>query len=281
VGPGKLGVVLAREPAPEAVASRRKADAQVAAAVRGKDWADLPGTRVEVSRLAKLFGDRATVRTDAAASERALDELRAAGRLTGFRYLHLATHGEVDDARAFESALILSRDPAAGPDGRLTANEVLEHWKLDAELVTLSACETALGRPAGGDGRLGFAQAFLLAGSRSVCLSLWKVDDAATALLMDRFYQNLLGKRAGLDRPVPKAEALAEAKRWLRELTADEAVKLAADLTQGVARGDRGKEKALPLLPAVPESPAADPKARRPYAHPRYWAAFVLIGDPE
>ena len=51
-------------------------------------------------------------------------------------------------------------------DGRLTASEVVEDWELNADLVTLSACESALGRPGGGDGLLGFAQAFLLAGSR-------------------------------------------------------------------------------------------------------------------
>src|SRR4029077_15987081 len=90
------------------------------------------------------------------------------------------------------------------PDGRLTAAEVLEFWKLDAELVTLSACESGLGREGGGEGLLGFAQAFLLAGARSLVLSLWKVDDAATALLMVRFYENLLGSRSG-SKPLPKA----------------------------------------------------------------------------
>lgn len=290
VASGKLGIVLAKEPAPEAVANRRKTDALIAAASRGRDWSDLPGTRIEVARLATLFGDAATTLTDSAASDRQLDALRAAGKLKDFRYLHLATHGENDNVRAFESALILSQDNRSDPtklkagetdfDGRLTANEVLDNWKLDADLVTLSACETGLGRFGGGDGLLGFAQAFLLAGSRSVCLSLWKVDDAATALLMDRFYRNLLGKRTGLDKPLPKAEALAEAKKWLRELTGDEALKITAELTQGVARGNRGKEKAIPLLSSVPEASATDAKAFRPYTHPRYWAAFILIGDP-
>ena len=92
-------------------------------------------------------------------------------------------------------------------------------WKLNAELVTLSACRSGLGRQSGGEGYLGFSQAFFLAGSPSVVLSLWKVDDAATALLMTRFYQNLLGRRDGLDQPLPKAEALGEAKQWLRGLT--------------------------------------------------------------
>ena len=66
-------------------------------------------------------------------------------------------------------------------DGRLSVREIQRGWELNAELVTLSACETALGREAGGEGFVGFTQALLMSGTRSVCLSLWKVDDTATA----------------------------------------------------------------------------------------------------
>jgi CHAT domain-containing protein len=84
----------------------------------------------------------------------------------------------------------------------------------------LSACQTALGKYERGEGFVGFTQALLLSGARSVCVSLWKVDDTITALLMRRFYANLLGQREGLTKRLGKAEALAEAKRWLRDLTA-------------------------------------------------------------
>ena len=119
----------------------------------------------------------------------------------------------------------LARPARAGPaatsqsfDGRLSVREIQHGWDLKAELVTLSACETALGRDQGGEGFVGFTQALLMSGTRSVCLSLWKVDDTATALLMQRFYANLLGRRPGLNPPMPKAEALREAKAWLRGL---------------------------------------------------------------
>jgi len=130
----------------------------------------------------------------------------------------------------------------------------------------LSACESGLGHYAGGEGYLGFTQALFVKGARSVVLSLWKVDDRATSLLMRRFYENLLGKRLGLTRPQPKAEALAEAKAWLRGLDATQAEQVLADA--GLARGER----------KVKTAPSANPA--RPFEHPYYWAAFVLVGDP-
>ena len=91
---------------------------------------------------------------------------------------------------------------------------------------------------------------------------------------MDRFYANFLGQRDGLKAPLSKAEALAEAKHWLRTLPRPEALKLAAQLTGGAERG-KGRP-ALPLAPVVPETARED---EPPYAHPYYWAAFVLVGD--
>ena len=77
--------------------------------------------------------------------------------------------------------------------------------KLNAELVVLSACETGLGRLRDGEGIVGLTRAFLYAGASSTVVSLWKVEDQSTSLLMERFYQNL---KRGLD----KSEALRQAK---------------------------------------------------------------------
>ena len=118
----------------------------------------------------------------------------------------------IDEDVPARSAVILTQTGLPDPleqalnhkpvfDGRLSVREIQRGWELKAELVTLSACETALGRDAGGEGFVGFTQALLMSGTRSVCLSLWKVDDTATALLMQRFYANLLGRRAGLTAP--------------------------------------------------------------------------------
>src|SRR5207248_782642 len=132
--------------------------------------------------------------------------------------------------------------------------------------------ETARGQYAGGEGFVGFTQALLMSGARSVCLSLWKVDDTATALLMQRFYANLLGVRPGLSQPLPKAEALAEAKQWLRGLSRAEVTALAANLSGSLARA-KGASRRKPEdpSPSIPAGPGDD----RPYAQPYYWAAFV------
>jgi hypothetical protein len=285
VAPGKLGVVFDREPAPAALKRRRELD-QLLASTRGPAPKRLPGTRREVEALAALLPkDRVQLLLGSEASEQRLDQLAAAGKLKDYRLVHFATHGALDTATPAQSALLLATDHLPDAEkqvragkkvytGRLTVAEVLK-WQLDADLVVLSACETGLGRQAGGEGLLGFVQALVQARARSVLVSLWPVDDAATALLMTRFYENLLGQREGLKAPLGKAEALAEAKHWLRRLPRPQAEALAAQLSKGELRVG-----VSPLKPAARPAAAGD-KGDRPYAHPYYWSAFVLLGDPD
>jgi len=218
---GTLGVVLDPRPPPVAIAANR-AISNVLIAARGvdEDFAPLPGTRHEVEALARLFqsDDWPTrILLGADAREPELDRLATSGALWRFGFIHLATHGVIDEGVPARSAVIVTQTGLPDPlqqalsqqpvfDGRLSVREIQRGWDLKAELVTLSACETALGRDAGGEGFVGFTQALLMSGARSVCLSLWKVDDAATAPLMQRFYANLLGRRPGLTGPLPKAE---------------------------------------------------------------------------
>jgi CHAT domain-containing protein len=268
-------VVFSKQPAAEAIRGER-AFTELMQRTRGQAFARLPGTRREVEAIAGLF-DHPDTLLGSQASEQELDAKLATGRLREYTILHLATHGILDPRFAMQSALILSQKDLPDPlqqvlagqkayDGRLTAAQIMHTWKLDADLVTLSACQTGLGQRQGGEGYLGFAQALFLAGGRSLVLSQWKVDDKATALLMTRFYQNLLGKRPGLDKPLPKAEALAEAKAWLRGLTVKE-------VGQELDKLPRGEEVERPPAPVT--------KAVHPYGHPYYWAAFILIGDPQ
>jgi CHAT domain-containing protein len=138
-------------------------------------------------------------------------------------------------------------------DGILTALEVsaLDLSKVDT--VVLSACETGLGQVAGGEGLLGLQRSFQVAGAKTVVASLWKVPDAATSELMQRFYENLWARKMG------KLAALREAQiHVLRNQVNSE---------QALAKGNRG-------LSLVDDRPA-DAGALPPF----YWAAFVLSGD--
>jgi hypothetical protein len=270
VPPGPLGIAFdSRRPA-EAIVAQRDSD-DVLSKSRGTAPAPLPGTRREVEAITRLF-DQSDTLLGADASEERLDTLATADQLRRYDVLHLATHGAANAERPMLSTLLLASDTSSDRsarvlqglpvyDGRLTAEQILRTWKLDADLVTLSACETGLGKKSGGEGYLGFSQALFLAGARSLVLSLWKVDDTATALLMTRFYKNLLGKRAGLDRPMPKAEALREAKEWLRTLTDDQ-------IDSALSELERGKVRPMVPAPGSPK-PAPDPApATTRFEHP-------------
>jgi len=105
-----------------------------------------------------------------------------------FRYIHFATHGTFIAGKPLLSGLLMAGD--GENDGTLTVGELYD-ISLPADLVTLSACETALGKVANGDDVIGFTRGFLYAGTRSIVSSLWKVDDKATSILMQEFYKNL------------------------------------------------------------------------------------------
>ena len=127
--------------------------------------------------------------------------------LHDYRLIHFATHGVIDTRYPDLSALALSEFDAAGkPTNGLLGLPDIYALDLNADLVVLSACETALGRDIRGEGLLGLTQGFLYAGAKGVVASLWPVTDRATAELMRQFYDYML--RDGL-RP---AEALRRAQ---------------------------------------------------------------------
>lgn len=131
--------------------------------------------------------------------------------LRDYRIIHFASHALLDDQRPELSGIALSQVDRQGRpvDGYLRLHH-LYGMDLQASLVVLSACQTALGREIRGEGLVGLARGFMQAGATRVVGSLWKVDDAATAALMQRFYANHLRK----EMPVPRA--LREAQLWLR-----------------------------------------------------------------
>ncbi len=162
----------------------------------GDSRLDLPNAEVEARMIADMLpGNELLVRKKA--TKAAFKQFAP-----NFHYLHIASHGQFNSDNAMISRLLLAKD--GQEDGSLTVNE-LYNVHLDADLVTLSACETGLGKVLNGDDLVGLTRGFLYAGSSSVVASLWQVDDEATSELMKRFYTNL---KNGM----PKRDALRQAQ---------------------------------------------------------------------
>jgi CHAT domain-containing protein len=264
----------------------------------------LVGTELEARRCQELFhqafpAEPATLLTHAAAQEGRFK----AECDRHYRYLHLATHGFFESPRRIaalradrpareagspadlsgwhltspETPLLHCGVALAGAaraslpgdqsheDGILTAEEVAGLDLRGTELVVLSACDTGLGMVEQGQGVLGLQRAFQAAGARALVASLWKVDDAATALLMEEFYTNLWKKK------LPKLEALRQAQLTvLRE--PERVLQRRKQLREELAKlgQKRDLDTASPL-------PAGDGQPRR--SPPLWWAGFVLSGD--
>lgn len=166
----------------EPSAARPAARAMVIANPELGDRKPLGYAEQEARAVAKAFPE-STVLLRHEATETVFK--RAGGQ---FPYLHLATHGVFASEDPLRSGLLLAKD--ADNDGLLSVEE-LYSLRLDADLVTLSACETGLGRISNGDELVGLARGFLYAGSRAIVASLWSVDDEATSYLMSEFYAHL------------------------------------------------------------------------------------------
>src|SRR6185295_17671317 len=184
-----LAVGDPRYPAQREDQAETATDPQVQTALRrGLRLKPLPATRGEVEAISHQFpGARTLLGRDA--TEEALKSLAPQARR-----LHLACHGLLDERFPLNSALALSipEQPQEGRDnGLLQAWEIFENLRLDADLVTLSACDSGLGEEMGGEGMVGLVRAFQFAGARSVVASLWSISDVSTARFMKRFYSYL------------------------------------------------------------------------------------------
>ena len=173
----------------------------------------LPSTRAEAMALAALLPG-ADLRMDFDARR----EFFSDAALSQYRILHLATHSVLNGRQPELSGVALSLVDRQGraQNGFLSLHEV-SRLKLGADLVVLSACETALGRQMRGEGLLGLARAFLFAGSPRVLASLWQVPDQATAELMKRFYTAMIVKKMRPAEALRAAQAEIRAqRRWAR-----------------------------------------------------------------
>lgn len=224
----------------------------------GNPTGDLPAAAVEARLVARQYGAEAL--TGAAATEAAVRE-----RLPYANLLHLATHGNLSEDAPMQSSLSL----AGGQ--QLTLHELMG-IRLNAALVVLSACDTGRGAHTGGDDVLGLARGLIAGGARSAVVSLWPVDDASTALLMEHFYSRL---KTGH----PPAPALHLAQVYLSGLAPEQqnaALKnlelsvAGAEVRDWVAKRRKARDIAGFTDETAPET--AD------YRHPYYWAGFVVVG---
>jgi tetratricopeptide (TPR) repeat protein len=230
---------------------------------------DLPFAEYECEQIEACWGGaRAQVLWREQGTRHAVLENAASAHL-----LHFACHGVYDLTNPLESHLKLTNGET------LTLGAMLELLNLPhAQLVVLSACETALVDPAEqADEHFGLALGPLYAGAPTAWGTLWAVADVATGLLMGKAYELL---QAG----VGKVEALREAQLWLRDLTAAQAQEILE--AQAAAAGQPTREAALTemtrlalaqLLPVQRRFALMD-DTERPFAHPYFWAAFQCVG---
>jgi CHAT domain-containing protein len=165
------------------------------------DLCPLPEAEQEVSSIAKSFDQKnSKVFIGRDASERSFKSLAPT-----YSIIHLATHGVIDNMQPLYSHLLLTKtegDPE--DDGRLEARQIMD-MNLNADLAVLSACETANGKVAPGEGVIGMSWAFFVAGTRSMVVSQWKINSVSTSELMATFYANLHSKRGEADRSKSQA----------------------------------------------------------------------------
>jgi CHAT domain-containing protein/tetratricopeptide (TPR) repeat protein len=173
---------------------------------RDDELGALPEAEKEVEALRDLYGAaRSRVYTGAAAREE-----RVKSEIGNYRVVHFATHGILDDRSPLYSHLLLAQEPGNSvEDGLLEAREIME-MDLQAELVVLSACQTAGGRVGAGEGVIGMTWALFVAGCPTTLVSQWKVDTRSTSRLMIEFHGNL-HRQHQRSAVTSKAEALRQA----------------------------------------------------------------------
>jgi CHAT domain-containing protein/Tfp pilus assembly protein PilF len=141
----------------------------------------------EVAEIASLFKPK---KREVLVRDQATEDRLKAANLSDYKIVHFATHAVIDEKKPARSSIVLTLDQDPTEDGFLQMREVF-NLRLRADLVTLSACETGLGRLVRGEGIDGLSRAFFYAGASSVLLSLWAINDQASFQLLERFYVHL------------------------------------------------------------------------------------------
>jgi CHAT domain-containing protein/Tfp pilus assembly protein PilF len=183
---GKSRAAADGETSQTAVAKRSAGESGLADLVR------LRFSRLEADEITRLAADKMKLEALDFAANRAL----ATGAEIGqYRIVHFATHGLINNLHPELSGVVLSLvDEQGRPQNGFLRLYDIYNLKLGADLVVLSACQTALGKEYKGEGLVGLTRGFMYAGAPRVMASLWRIDDRATSELMKRFYQRMLGE---------------------------------------------------------------------------------------
>lgn len=216
---------------------------------RGRSYQPLPATLTEVDSIASKF-ERVSIFKKGDFSENFIKQ-----KLGGnFRFIHLATHGVIDEDHPDRSGLVLSasaRSQLSGMDGMLRSSEIYQ-LRMHCNMVVLSACNTGLGKMVKGEGMLSLQRSFFYAGVPTVTVSLWSVYDRSTAFLMDEFYTSVLSR----DQSAPNESLWTTFLRWI------------------------GWDESVPYGNTAPAMRTAKLKMlEHPlFHHPVYWAPFIVVG---
>ena len=173
-------------------------------------WKNLPGTAREVIAVAKSFGagDKGSATVDVFtgkdASEPKMQSMQAQGTLKDYKYLLFSAHGYLAQNPSLSALVLTQQGNPEGIDGYITAAK-WPSYDIRSDLTVLSACDTGVGKTQAGEGVMGLPYALFIAGNKNTLLSLWPVDDDATAEFMSRFFAKL---KAGQVQP----EALSQTK---------------------------------------------------------------------
>ena len=209
---------------------------------------NLPSTLIEVDSIATHF-QNASILKDEQVSEGALKHLL---QQNNYQYVHLATHGIIDENQPNRSGLALSANSgisaSATEDGMLRSSEIFG-MNINSDMVVLSACNTGLGKMVNGEGMLGMQRSFFYAGSSTVVVSLWNVYDRSTASFMNEFYKSLLQQDT--------------TKGWI-----DSALRWVG-WEQSIPFGSKAKAMREAKLKMI----------KHPlFNHPVYWSPFIVVG---
>ncbi|MGM0546649.1 MAG: CHAT domain-containing protein [Bacteroidota bacterium] len=231
-----------------AVAGSDFAGSENTAMRAGGGLSNLPSTLMEVDSIATHFENHSTLKDDEV-SERTFKELL---RKNSYQFIHLATHGIIDENQPNRSGLALSTNKevsaSSTEDGMLRSSEIFG-MDINSDMVVLSACNTGLGKLVDGEGMLGMQRSFFYAGTSTVVVSLWNVYDRSTASFMNEFYKSLLSSES-------EEGWFDNTMRWM------------------------GWEESIPFgQKAAAMRDAKLKMIKHPlFNHPVYWAPFIVVG---